>query len=116
VDESDADQAEAILTRWGPDGFDKLGGERPSSHNIFPFLTIIIYSCVRPTLGYTYQKTRVREANQARAINEVVNALKPEQQTANGEDSPLLVVNGVSTQKFVCNHCGREGECALLYR
>jgi len=37
--------------------------------------------------------------NQARAINEVVNALKPEQQQiANGEDAPLRVVNGISTQ------------------
>jgi hypothetical protein len=44
-------------------------------------------------------KARVRETNQARAINEVVNALKPEQQqTANGEDAPLRVVNGISTQ------------------
>jgi len=43
-------------------------------------------------------KARVREANQARAINEVVNALKPEQQRTNGEDPPLRVVNGISTQ------------------
>jgi protein-serine/threonine kinase len=41
-------------------------------------------------------KARVREANQARAINEVVNAhhLCP----ANAEDAPLRVVNGISTQ------------------
>jgi hypothetical protein len=96
VHASDADQAEAILTRWGPDGLGKLGGEHPSPRNIFPFLTIII-----PVLDPRWAmpiKARVREANQARAINEVVNALKPEQQTANGEDSPLRVVNGISTQ------------------
>ncbi|KAH9964132.1 hypothetical protein BC827DRAFT_1154124 [Russula dissimulans] len=58
---SDADQAEAILTRWGPDGLGKLGDPRWA----IPI------------------KARVREANQARAINEVLNALKPEQhQTA----------------------------------
>jgi protein-serine/threonine kinase len=41
----------------------------------------------------------VREANQARAINEVVNALKAVQHCpANAEDAPLRVVNGISTQ------------------
>jgi len=41
----------------------------------------------------------VREANQARAINEVLNALKPGQRyPANAEDAPLRVVNGISTQ------------------
>lgn len=28
VHASDADQAEALLTRWGPDGLGKLGGQR----------------------------------------------------------------------------------------
>jgi len=77
VHASDADQAEAILTRWGPDGLGKLGDPRWA----IPI------------------KARVREANQARAINEVVNALRPEQRsTANGEDAPLRVVNGIGTQ------------------
>ncbi len=41
----------------------------------------------------------MREANQARAINEVVNALKPGHLCpANAEDAPLRVVNGISTQ------------------
>ena len=41
----------------------------------------------------------MREANQARAINEVVNALKPDHlYPANPEDAPLRVVNGISTQ------------------
>jgi len=41
----------------------------------------------------------VREAIQARAINEVVNARKPDHlYPANAEDAPLRVVNGISTQ------------------
>ena len=41
----------------------------------------------------------MREANQARAINEVVNALKPDHLCPpNAEDAPLRVVNGISTQ------------------
>jgi hypothetical protein len=41
----------------------------------------------------------VREANQARAINEVVNAFKPDHLCrAKAEDAPLRVVNGISTQ------------------
>jgi protein-serine/threonine kinase len=58
-------------------------------------------------------KARVREANQARAINEVVNALKPEQQsTANGEDAPLRVVNGISTQtSSLITVAARENVC-----
>ena len=43
-------------------------------------------------------RSRVREANQARAINKIVNALKPEQQRTNVDDPPLRVVNGISTQ------------------
>ena len=43
-------------------------------------------------------KSRVRDVYQVRAMNEVVNALKPEQQQmANGGDAPLRVVNGVRT-------------------
>lgn len=76
VHASDADQAEALLTRWGPDGLGKLGDPRWAN----PI------------------KDRVRESNQARAVNEVVNALKPSQgsKTENG-NSPLRVVNGIST-------------------
>jgi len=39
VHASDADQAEAILTRWGPDGLGKLGGDRPSLRNVFSFFS-----------------------------------------------------------------------------
>ncbi|KAJ7200712.1 hypothetical protein C8J57DRAFT_1103307 [Mycena rebaudengoi] len=47
---SDADQAEALLTRWGLDGLGKLGDPRWAN----PI------------------KARVRQTNQARAVNEVV--------------------------------------------
>src|ERR1700677_4080818 len=58
-------------------------------------------------------KARIRQANQARAINEVVSALKPEQhRTANGEDAPLRVVNGVSTQgSSMITVAARENVC-----
>jgi len=76
VHASDADQAEALLTRWGPDGMGKLGDPRWA----FPI------------------KNRVRQHVQARAVNEVVNALNP---SAGGGPSnvkpPLRVVNGMST-------------------
>ncbi|THH14240.1 hypothetical protein EW146_g6067 [Bondarzewia mesenterica] len=76
VHASDADQAEALLTRWGPDGLGKLGDPRWAN----PI------------------KHRVRESNQARAINEVVSALKPSQNSkAENSQSPLRVVNGIST-------------------
>jgi protein-serine/threonine kinase len=97
VHASDADQAEAILTRWGPDGLGKLGGERPSFRSIFSFFFSLSLLLLDPRWAIPI-KARVREANQARAINEVVNARKPEQQRTNGEDPPLRVVNGISTQ------------------
>ncbi|KAI6121464.1 kinase-like domain-containing protein [Pisolithus sp. B1] len=76
VHASDADQAEALLTRWGPDGIGKLGDPRWAS----PI------------------KARVRQINQARAINEVVNAMKPSVGSAAGDQrSPLRVVNDTST-------------------
>lgn len=71
VHASDVDQLEALLTRWGPDGLGKLGD---------PYWANPI-------------KARVRQNNQARAINEVVNALKPSQ----GIYGELHVVNGIST-------------------
>lgn len=39
VHASDADQLEALLTRWGPDGLGKLGGQIESFHGSFPSLT-----------------------------------------------------------------------------
>ncbi|KAJ7188052.1 kinase-like protein [Mycena filopes] len=77
VHASDADQFEALLSRWGPDGMGKLGDPRWAS----PI------------------KDRVRQTNQARAVNEVVNALKPSQSSKfDGPTAgPLRVVNGMST-------------------
>jgi protein-serine/threonine kinase len=98
VHASDADQAEALLTRWGPDGLGKLGGELSFSPEcIFLFSPFQLF-LLDPRWAIPI-KARVREANQARAINEVVNALKPVQYyPANTEDAPLRVVNGISTQ------------------
>lgn len=71
VHASDAEQAEAILRRWGPDGLGKLGDPRWA----------------------TPIKNLVRENAQARAINQVVTALNTGQ-----SGRPLLrVVNGIST-------------------
>jgi protein-serine/threonine kinase len=99
VHASDADQAEALLTRWGPDGLGKLGGEHPSSRNPFAFSPPSFSSFLSDPHWAFPIKARIREVNQARAINEVVSALKPEQhRTANGEIAPLRVVNGISTQ------------------
>jgi protein-serine/threonine kinase len=55
----------------------------------------------------------VREANQARAINEVVKALRPDHlYTANAEDAPLRVVNGISTQSSsMITVAARENVC-----
>ncbi|KAI8992993.1 kinase-like protein [Trametes punicea] len=76
VHASDADQAEALLTRWGPEGQGKLGDPRWAD----PI------------------KSRVRYMNQARAINEVVSALKPTPSSSDAlATGPLRVVNGMST-------------------
>ncbi|KAI0743570.1 kinase-like protein [Daedaleopsis nitida] len=77
VHASDADQATALLTRWGPEGQGKLGDPRWAD----PI------------------KNMIRHTVQARAINEVVSALKP---TSTGRPDapplpPLRVVNGMST-------------------
>ncbi|KAH9935291.1 kinase-like domain-containing protein [Fomitopsis serialis] len=76
---SDAEQAEALLTRWGPEGQGKLGDP----------------------LWADPIKDRLRQLNQARAVNEVVNGLKPSQSSmirqGAGDPPPLRVVNGIST-------------------
>jgi len=74
VHASDADQLEALLTRWGPDGVGKLG----DPHWANPI------------------KNYVRHRNQAKAINQVVNALKPSQ-NSRFEYGQLHVVNGMSS-------------------
>ena len=55
----------------------------------FPFFTVITLLLLNPRWAIPI-KARVREAIQARAINEVVNAL-------NTEDAPLRVVNDITT-------------------
>ncbi|KAI0675335.1 kinase-like protein [Trametes maxima] len=78
VHASDADQAEALLTRWGPEGQGKLGGEYPRWAD--PIKNLIRYTA------------------QARAINEVVSALKPTPSNSDAiQTGPLRVVNGMST-------------------
>jgi len=76
VHASDADQLEALLTRWGPDGLGKLGDPRWAN----PI------------------KNRVRQNNQARAVDEVVNTSNPTRDdwldgSTRGE---LRVMNGMS--------------------
>ncbi|EIN11833.1 kinase-like protein [Punctularia strigosozonata HHB-11173 SS5] len=75
VHASDADQLEALLTRWGPDGMGKLGDPRWAN----PI------------------KNRIKQTNQARAVQEVVSALKPSDSTPGGYGQlpPLRVVNGM---------------------
>ncbi|KAH8119243.1 kinase-like protein [Phellopilus nigrolimitatus] len=76
VHASDADQAEALLTRWGPDGMGKIGDPRWA----VPI------------------KLRVRQHVQAKAVNEVVNALNPSLDSdASVFKPPLRVMNGIST-------------------
>ncbi|KAI0785612.1 kinase-like protein [Abortiporus biennis] len=78
VHASEFEQAEALLTRWGPEGQGKLGDPRWAD----PITE------------------RIRQRNQAKAINEVVSALKPTQSTLSRPDAqlpPLRVVNGMST-------------------
>ncbi|KAI0035879.1 kinase-like protein [Vararia minispora EC-137] len=77
VHASDADQFEALLRRWGPDGLGKLGGA----------------SVLDPRWANPI-KNQVRQKIQARAINEVVNALKPSESTTRPNQVPLRVVNG----------------------
>ncbi|KAF8577309.1 kinase-like protein [Ramaria rubella] len=74
VHASDADQAEALLRRWGPDGIGKLGDPRWAD----PI------------------KNVVRQQARARGVAQVVTALKPSPESRL-EDAPLRVVNGMST-------------------
>ncbi|KAH8107922.1 kinase-like protein [Cristinia sonorae] len=75
VHASDADEAEALLTRWGPEGQGKLGD---------PKWAIPI-------------KNLIRRNHQAIAVNEVVNAMKASPSTLGRAGAPLRVVNGIST-------------------
>ncbi|KAG1829143.1 kinase-like domain-containing protein [Suillus variegatus] len=93
VHASDAGQAEALLTRWGPDGLGKLGGQ-PSAH--YPLILSISSARSLDPRWADPIKSRVRQSNQARAVNEVINALKPSQDST-GQPPLLRVMNGMST-------------------
>ncbi|KAF9482115.1 kinase-like protein [Pholiota conissans] len=75
VHASDAEQYEALLTRWGPDGIGKLG----DPHWANPI------------------KNYIRQRNQVKAINQVVSALKPTQSPDIPSLGQLHVVNGLSS-------------------
>ncbi|KAG8932846.1 hypothetical protein FRC03_000163 [Tulasnella sp. 419] len=89
VHASDADQYEALLTRWGPDGVGKIGNPQWAA----PIVNML------------------RQRAQARAVAQVVSALKPgasqfgailEEQGAHtygqlSHPAPLRVVNGMPT-------------------
>lgn len=92
---SDADQAEALLSRWGPEGQGKLGGQLSDSVSSCA-------SCSRsPDPRWADPiKDQLRKLNQARAVNEVVGGFKPTISTISAVDKqlpPLRVVNGVSS-------------------
>jgi protein-serine/threonine kinase len=92
VHASDADQAEALLTRWGPDGMGKLGGQDLRYCTEFLMLRLDLDPrWANPIIN------RIRQRNQERAVNEVVNALKPSPDSVfDGRLPPLRVVNGLS--------------------
>jgi len=81
---------EALLTRWGPDGIGKLGGRL----NLYSYSSRTHEAYIDPHWANPI-KNYIRHQNQARAINQVVNALKPSIQ---GSPYPELhVVNGISS-------------------
>jgi len=93
VHASDADQAHALLTRWGPEGQGKLGGPFQI------FFSVEHPPHLLPSIDPRWAnpiKNMIRHNNQARAVNEVVNALKPST-TSRPEVAQLRVMNGIST-------------------
>lgn len=98
VHASDADQAEALLSRWGPDGMGKIAGTVQQDR-------LHISNYFRPSLIFVVDprwagpiKLRVRQHVQAKAVNEVVNALNPSVDSdASVLKAPLRVINGLST-------------------
>ncbi|KAI0092944.1 kinase-like protein [Irpex rosettiformis] len=78
VHASDVEQAEALLSRWGPEGQGKIGDP----------------------LWADPIKEKIKRLNQARAVNEVVGAFKPtpSQLTTPDRQLPSLrVINGLSS-------------------
>ncbi|KEP50292.1 AGC/NDR kinase [Rhizoctonia solani 123E] len=74
VHASDADQAEALLSRWGPDGIGKLGDP----------------NWAQPI------KTRIRTRQQERAVAEVMHAMDATPSSSSAGAPVLRVVNGMS--------------------
>ena len=89
---SDADQFEALLKRWGPDGQGKLPGKGGFVLRSPESLTIL---CADPSWALPI-KNRVRQTNQARAVNEVINALEPTASVIVPGQAQLRVVNNPS--------------------
>ncbi|KAF8265433.1 hypothetical protein EI94DRAFT_1588841, partial [Lactarius quietus] len=86
VHTSVADQTEALLTRWGAHGHGIIVSP---TRKYFDSFNTWLHSDPRWAILI---KARIRQAKQARTINGVVSALKPEQyQTVNGEDAPSCV-------------------------
>jgi protein-serine/threonine kinase len=96
VHASDADQLEALLTRWGPDRQGKLGGAYP---RLILQCLYTIFTLPSDPKWANPIKNLVRQQTQARAVNEVVNALKPSVTgtPTSGQPPPLRVVNGMPT-------------------
>jgi protein-serine/threonine kinase len=92
VHASDVEQLEVLLTRWGPDGQGKLGGQgSPVS------CSRLLFTCPVDPRWANPIKTRIRQNNQARAVNEVVNALNPSRGLDESPHGQLRVINGIST-------------------
>ncbi|KAH7322360.1 hypothetical protein B0J17DRAFT_247097 [Rhizoctonia solani] len=81
VHASDADQAEALLSRWGPDGIGKLGNP----------------NWAQPI------KTRIRSKQQERAVAEVMHAMDATPSTSSAGAPVLHVVNGMSVSTLTAS-------------
>ncbi|KAJ1305684.1 hypothetical protein OPQ81_010422 [Rhizoctonia solani] len=78
VHASDADQAEALLSRWGPDGIGKLGDP----------------NWAQPI------KSQIRTKQQERAVAEVMHAMDATPSTSSAGAPVLRVVNGILTPRL----------------
>lgn len=96
VHASDADQAAAILSRWGPEGQGKLGGERMPT----PVSAECAFKRALDPRWADPIKNQIKKLTQAKAVNEVVGGFKPTESMLSQLDTrppPLRVVNGIST-------------------
>ena len=95
VHASDADQAHAPLTRWGSEGQGKLDGPFQKSFG----RTSSSPLPVDPRWAVPI-KNMIQQSNQVRAVNEVVNALRPST-TSRPEVAQLRVMNGINTSSTI---------------